>query len=59
MRLRSVHPGVSIAEITQNTGFELVIDDDVPETRLPTAEELALIREKIDPKGILAREVTN
>ena len=59
MRLRSVHPGVSVAEIIQNTGFELVIDDDVPETRLPTAEELALIREKIDPKGILAREVPN
>ncbi len=59
MRLRSVHPGVSVADVTANTGFELVIDDVVPETRLPTSDELVLIREKIDPKGFLAREVPN
>jgi acyl CoA:acetate/3-ketoacid CoA transferase beta subunit len=59
MRLRSVHPGVSVADVTANTGFELVIDDVVPETRLPTSDELVLIRDKIDPKGFLAREVPN
>jgi acyl CoA:acetate/3-ketoacid CoA transferase beta subunit len=59
MRLRSLHPGVSVDEVTQNTGFELVIQDDVPETRLPTAAELTLIREKIDPMGLLGREVPN
>jgi acyl CoA:acetate/3-ketoacid CoA transferase beta subunit len=57
MRLRSIHPGVSLEDITSNAGFELVIGTDVPETRLPSAEELALIREKIDPEGMLAREV--
>ena len=31
------------------TGFELAIDADVAETRAPTAEELALIREVVDP----------
>lgn len=51
MRLRSRHPGVSVDDIVANTGFELVIPDDVPETRLPTAEELRLIREVLDPKG--------
>ena len=59
MRLRSVHPGVTIEDIVENTGFELVIEGDIPETRLPTAEELQLIREKIDPKGLLSREVSN
>jgi len=59
MRLKSVHPGVSVDEVVENTGFELVIEGDVPETRLPTAEELVLIREQIDPKGVLAREVPN
>jgi acyl CoA:acetate/3-ketoacid CoA transferase beta subunit len=59
MRLRSVHPGVSVSDVVENTGFELVIEDDVPETRLPTAEELRLIRERIDPKGLLNREVSN
>jgi len=59
MRLKSLHPGVTVEDVVQNTGFELVIEGDVPETRLPTAEELRLIREKIDPKGFLDREVAN
>ncbi len=56
MRVRSVHPGVSIDEIVANTGFELVIPSDVPETRTPTDEERELIK-NLDPKGITAREV--
>jgi len=59
MRLKSVHPGVTVDQVVENTGFELVIEGDVPETRLPTEEELTLIREKIDPKGFLNREVQN
>ncbi len=51
MRLASVHPGVSVDEVVQNTGFELVIPDRVPETRAPSAEELRLLREVIDPGG--------
>ena len=57
MRLISVHPGVTVDEIVENTGFELAIDDVVPETRLPSADELALIRESIDPEGFANREV--
>ena len=51
MRLRSVHPGVTVEEIVEATGFELVIPADVPETRLPTPEELELIRTVLDPGG--------
>ncbi|MFD0852700.1 CoA-transferase subunit beta, partial [Actinomadura adrarensis] len=57
MRLRSVHPGVSVDEIVANTGFELVIPGDVPETRVPTDEELRLIRDVLDPRGLRDREV--
>jgi acyl CoA:acetate/3-ketoacid CoA transferase beta subunit len=57
MRLASVHPGVSVEEIVESTGFELTIPDDVPETRSPSDEELRLIREVIDPDGIAAKEV--
>lgn len=57
MRLRSNHPGVSVDEIVEATGFVLVIPDDVPETRLPTPEELTLLREVLDPKGLRDREV--
>ena len=59
MRLVQVHPGVTVDEVVENTGFELVIEGDIPETRLPTAEELRLIRDVIDPKGFLNREVAN
>jgi acyl CoA:acetate/3-ketoacid CoA transferase beta subunit len=59
MRLRSLHPGVSLEEVRSQTGFELAIEEPVPETRLPTDEELTLIREHIDPEGLLAREVAD
>jgi acyl CoA:acetate/3-ketoacid CoA transferase beta subunit len=49
MRLRSLHPGVSVDDVVANTGFELEIPDDVPPTRDPTDEELRLIRETLDP----------
>jgi acyl CoA:acetate/3-ketoacid CoA transferase beta subunit len=51
MRLRSVHPGVTVEEVVVATGFELVIPEDVSESRLPTPDELRLIREVIDPDG--------
>jgi acyl CoA:acetate/3-ketoacid CoA transferase beta subunit len=57
MRLLSVHPGVAVHEVVAATGFDLVIPDRVPATRVPTAEELRLIREVIDPKGVRYREV--
>jgi acyl CoA:acetate/3-ketoacid CoA transferase beta subunit len=57
MRLRSAHPGVTVDEIVAATGFELVIPDDVPESRLPTDDELGLIRDVIDPTDLRSREV--
>jgi acyl CoA:acetate/3-ketoacid CoA transferase beta subunit len=57
MRLLSVHPGVTVQEVVAATGFDLVIPGRVPATREPTAEELRLIREVIDPKGVRYREV--
>ncbi|WP_137722833.1 CoA-transferase subunit beta [Prescottella subtropica] len=57
LRLVSVHPGVTVDDVAAATGFELVIPDDVPETRMPTAEELELIRTVIDPKNLRDKEV--
>jgi acyl CoA:acetate/3-ketoacid CoA transferase beta subunit len=59
MRLRSVHPGVSIDDVVAATGFALVVPDDVPESRQPTDEELRLIRDVLDPKGTREKEVPN
>jgi acyl CoA:acetate/3-ketoacid CoA transferase beta subunit len=57
MRLRSVHPGVTIADAVAATGFPLAIPDDVPETRAPAPGELALIRDTLDPDGGRDREL--
>ena len=57
MRLRSRHPGVTVDQVVQATGFELVVPDDVDESRPPTHDELRLIREVIDPDGLREREV--
>ena len=57
MRLRSVHPGVTVDEVVAATGFELVVPDDVPTSRLPTPDELELIDTVIDPDGQRFTEV--
>jgi acyl CoA:acetate/3-ketoacid CoA transferase beta subunit len=57
MRLVSLHPGVGIDEVVDNTGFELVIADDVSQTREPTPDELEIIRTRLDPGGLRDREV--
>ena len=57
MRLRSYHPGVTVDDIVAATGFELTVPDDVAETRLPTLEELDLIRVVLDPGALRDREV--
>jgi acyl CoA:acetate/3-ketoacid CoA transferase beta subunit len=57
MRLRSVHPGVRVADVVAATGFELAVPADLPASRLPTPEELELIREVIDPEGAREREL--
>ncbi|HEY4928723.1 MAG TPA: CoA-transferase [Acidimicrobiales bacterium] len=57
MRLASVHPGVTVDEVRESTGFALVVPDDVPDTRDPTPEELELLRTVLDPRGVRDREV--
>ncbi|ARH89723.1 MULTISPECIES: CoA-transferase subunit beta [Streptomyces] len=57
MRLASVHPGVTVGQVQEATGFPLVLPDEVPHTREPTAAELRLIRDVIDPEGRRDREV--
>jgi hypothetical protein len=57
MRLVSVHPGVTVDEVCAATGFELVVPDDLAETRQPSDAELELIRTVIDPSGVREREV--
>jgi glutaconate CoA-transferase subunit B len=52
--LVSHHPGTSVDEIAQNTGWTLTIADDVRETEAPSAAELGIIR-AYDPQGFWTR----
>jgi hypothetical protein len=56
MRLVSLHPGVRLEDVVEHTGFELVIPNEVANTREPTEEELGWIR-RLDPKGLAQKEV--
>lgn len=57
MRARSLHPGVTADEVAENTAFEIAGLADAGETRLPSAEELSLIRDVLDPKRAREKEV--
>lgn len=57
MRALSLHPGVTADEVAENTSFEIAELSTAGATRLPTAEELRLIREVLDPKKIREKEV--
>ncbi|WP_027502833.1 cholesterol ring-cleaving hydrolase subunit IpdB [Rhodococcus sp. UNC363MFTsu5.1] len=57
LRALSLHPGVTADEVAENTSFEVAGLAEAGVTREPTAEELRLIREVIDPRGLREREV--
>jgi glutaconate CoA-transferase subunit B len=53
MRLQSVHPGVTVDQVQESTGFELVVPAEVAVTAEPNAAQIALLRERIDRDGLL------
>lgn len=52
LEVLSIHPGVSESELAAATGFEIIKSRDFHITAPPSAEELRMIREEIDPLGI-------
>ena len=48
--LVSVHPGHTVEEVIENTGFEFDAPATVPETPAPTAATLKIMREKVAPQ---------
>jgi glutaconate CoA-transferase, subunit B len=53
MRLKSVHEGISVADVRARTGFPLAAPPQVPTTEPPTTEELTALR-AVDPGRLLA-----
>ncbi|MCE4052313.1 CoA-transferase subunit beta [Pseudomonas sp. Au-Pse12] len=56
MRVRSLHPGVSLAQVQDNTGFALHVPQQCPTTAAPTPEQLQLIR-RLDPHNLRALQL--
>jgi len=52
--LASVHPGCSVQDVRDNTGWDLQVASEVPVTPPPTAAELAALR-RLDPDGFWTR----
>lgn len=46
-RLASVHPGHTVEEVRDHTGFDIDVPDTVPETPVPSAATLALLRGRV------------
>jgi glutaconate CoA-transferase, subunit B len=56
LRLKSVHPDVTVQDVLDNTEFKPVIPSSVPVTEAPTKEMVRLMRTVIDPYRIRALE---
>lgn len=58
LRLVSLHPGITVEQVLDNTGFDLFVPQQVPTTRAPDRDQLALI-EQLDPENRRSRELHN
>jgi len=52
MTLLTLHPGVTIDQVRENTGWDPRLADDLGETSVPTDKELRIIRTELDPDGV-------
>jgi len=56
MYLASYHPGVTIEQIKDNTGWDLIVAGDVKETERPDPELIRILREELDPTGVFLKK---
>jgi glutaconate CoA-transferase subunit B len=49
MMLLALNPGVSVSDVVDNTGFALVLPENVRHNEPPTSEELRTLRDEVDP----------
>ena len=48
MKLLSLQPGAEIDQVLENTGFDLLLADEITENPPPSDEELRILREEVD-----------
>lgn len=48
MKLLALNPGVTINNVIENTGFELIISENIEQNLAPSVKELQILRDKVD-----------
>lgn len=56
LQLLSVHPGISVEQVLENTGFEIYVPENVPTTEAPTEAQLAIISQ-LDPQNWRSKQL--
>ena len=56
LQLRSLHPGISVDQVLENTGFEIHVPADVPVTAAPTQAQMDIIAQ-LDPQNWRAKQI--
>jgi glutaconate CoA-transferase subunit B len=56
MMLLALHPGVTIEDVKKNSSFEIMIPPEVDVTSPPTAEEIRILHEEVDPAKFILRK---
>jgi glutaconate CoA-transferase, subunit B len=55
MRLDSLHVGATVDAVRDSIGWDIRLAAEIASTQPPTAEELRLIREELDPGGVYTK----
>ena len=53
MKILSTHPGITVDQIKQASGFELLVADNVTMTDAPNGKELKILKKQVDPAGLI------
>jgi len=56
LRVDTLHPGVTLEQVREASGFDVDADDEPRETPAPTDDELEVLRTRVDPHGVLREE---
>ncbi|MCE9530075.1 MAG: 3-oxoacid CoA-transferase [Planctomycetes bacterium] len=55
MMVQSLHPGKTLKQVQDATGFKLEVAENIGTTQEPTDDELRILREQVDPLGYILR----
>ena len=53
MEVESLHPGITLDQVQENTGFELLVKKDLAVTEQPDESTLTILRKEVDPHGYI------